>query len=77
MGSLWYKPRRNPRPRVYWCPGQYGGVGLLVLEQCKPNLSAGGRLKKLATSSFEPLTFWGTTERCESESLKSPPAFTS
>ena len=29
VGSLWYKPRRNPRPRVYWCPGQYGGVGLL------------------------------------------------
>ena len=21
---------RNPRPRVYWCPGQYGGMGLLV-----------------------------------------------
>ena len=26
VGSLWYKPRRNPRPRVYWYPGQYGGV---------------------------------------------------
>ena len=39
MGSLWYKPRRNPRPRVYWCPGQYGGVGLLVfvaLQLCPP-----------------------------------------
>ena len=26
VGVLWYKPRRDPRPRVYWCPGQYGGV---------------------------------------------------
>ena len=45
MGVLWYKPRRDPRPRVYWCPGQYGGVvraGPSLAEsvsQRQPNLS--------------------------------------
>ena len=23
--------QRNPRPRVYWCPGQYGGAGWMNL----------------------------------------------
>ena len=31
--------KTDPRPRVYWCPGQYGGMGLLVWIFPLPSLS--------------------------------------
>ena len=58
-------------------PGGLPG-GVMLKLRFDRYISAGSRpAKKLATSSFEPPTIWGTTGRCESESLKSLPTFTS